>query len=125
MRSIILAVAVGSIAAMGSIDMALPLLAQTESARDPADSHSYGLLEDRCTDFLDEGEPGSRDLAEAFTTRGFGYKQGGQYDRALEDFNRAILLDPTYLPAYYQRALLYRDRGDFDRARRDFDKITD
>ena len=125
MRSIVLAVAVGSIAAMGSIDMALPLLAQTEGPRDTAGPYTHRLLEDDCTDVLDEGEPGSRDLAEAFTSRGFGYKQGGQYDRALEDFNQAIVLDPTYLPAYYQRALLYRQRGDFERAQRDFDKITE
>jgi lipoprotein NlpI len=45
------------------------------------------------------------------------------FDNALSDYNRAIQLDPTYLPAFYQRGTLKGMAGDFDAAVDDFNQV--
>ena len=51
--------------------------------------------------------------------------QKGDFDRAIEDFNKAIDLKPDYAKAYYNRGIAYGDKGDFDRAIEDFNKAID
>ena len=41
---------------------------------------------------------------------------------ALDDFNRAIKLEPSYARAYYLRGIAYERLGDLARAFRDFDR---
>jgi tetratricopeptide (TPR) repeat protein len=42
--------------------------------------------------------------------------QKGAYDRAIEDFDQAIRLDPQSAIAYLGRARAYREKADYDRA---------
>ena len=44
----------------------------------------------------------------AFNNRGTVYAKLLQDDHALDDFNRAINLDPDYAEAYYNRSVIYR-----------------
>jgi tetratricopeptide (TPR) repeat protein len=49
--------------------------------------------------------------------------QIGQADRAMDDFNAAIKLDPTYIDALNNRGLAYLGRGAYDLAIKDFDQV--
>lgn len=75
-----------------------------------------------CTAVIQSGHHSGHDLAVALTNRGLGYRATCRYELALQDFDRAIRLDPDYAPAYYQRANLAWERGDIERARQDFDR---
>ena len=43
-------------------------------------------------------------------------------DEAIEDYTRAINLDPNYVEAYKNRGMAYRNKGDYDLAIEDFGK---
>lgn len=73
-----------------------------------------------CTAAISSGTLGREDLATAFASRGAGFRNLQQDDRAFEDFARAILLDPLCITAYHQRGLLHLDRGETEWARQDF-----
>ena len=47
-----------------------------------------------------------------------------EYDRAIETFSKAILLNPDYTGAYVKRGAAYAQRKDFDRAIEDLVKAT-
>jgi Tfp pilus assembly protein PilF len=46
----------------------------------------------------------------------------GQNDKALEDFNKAIDINPNYQRAYDNRGYLYLDLGEYESAINDFQK---
>ena len=53
------------------------------------------------------------------------YADKGEVDRAIEDYNIAIDLNPKYAAAYYNRGLVYNNKDDFDAAIEDFSKAID
>lgn len=61
-------------------------------------------------------------LAKAYTYRGFSYLKKSRYDRAIEDFNQAIRLDPDNAWAYANRGNAYFNTREFDRALQDYDE---
>src|SRR6516165_9761479 len=69
-----------------------------------------------CSTVIQAGEGSPKQLATAFNNRGVVYKFKGEYDRALEDYNQAILLNPSYANAYNNRGVIYRLKGDYNRA---------
>jgi tetratricopeptide (TPR) repeat protein len=54
-----------------------------------------------------------------YANRGLVYDDRREYDRALQDFNRAIQLYPW---AFTYRGITYRKKGEYDRAIKDFDE---
>jgi tetratricopeptide (TPR) repeat protein len=46
--------------------------------------------------------------AAAFNNRGSAYDGKQDYDRAIADFTAAVMLDPAYAVAFYNRARVYR-----------------
>src|SRR5262249_32224032 len=46
-------------------------------------------------------------------------------DRALQDFDEAIRLDPNYADAYSNRGYAFMRKGDYDRAIADFDRVLE
>ena len=50
------------------------------------------------------------------------YQKKGEYDRAIEDFDAAIKIDPDYANAFANRAETYQKKGDYPRALKDFDE---
>src|SRR6516164_2737253 len=56
------------------------------------------------------------------TARGVAHKFKGDFDRALEDYDQAILLNPSFANAYNNRGVIYRLKGEYDRATRDYDQ---
>jgi tetratricopeptide (TPR) repeat protein len=57
--------------------------------------------------------------ANAFLNRGIIYMAKGDYDRAAQDFDRAVAIAPRAL-AFYNRAENYSRKKDYDRAREDY-----
>ena len=56
---------------------------------------------------------------------GNAYNSKGQYDRAIEDFKKAIALDPNLVLAYNNRGIAYALSGNMGRAISDFQKACD
>jgi len=54
--------------------------------------------------------------AEALTRRGNSRIQSGEYALAIEDFNKALELDPESADAYHGRGLAHSQLGEYDRA---------
>jgi tetratricopeptide (TPR) repeat protein len=50
------------------------------------------------------------------------YRDKGEYDTAIFDFNKAIELGPKLAKAYFNRAYAYNRKGDKAQARADLDK---
>jgi tetratricopeptide (TPR) repeat protein len=51
-----------------------------------------------------------------YCNRGLAHYRKNETDEALDDFSRAIELDPKTALAYNNRAAIYRVRKDYDRA---------
>ncbi len=75
-----------------------------------------------CSAVIQAGQGSPKQLATAFNNRGVVYKFKGEYDRAMEDYNQAILLNPSFANAYSNRGVIYRIRGDYERAIKDYDQ---
>jgi tetratricopeptide (TPR) repeat protein len=90
----------------------------------PADLEPPEILISGCTAVIQSGKGSAHGLAVAFTNRGLGYGRTFQTERAFEDFNQAIRLDPTYAPPYYHRGNMYLERGEIRRAEEDFDQVA-
>jgi len=58
----------------------------------------------------------------AYLQRGRVYNGKGDYDKAIEDFNQFIRLDPNNAGIYSNRGLAYTNKGDYDKAIEDFNK---
>ena len=68
-----------------------------------------------------ESLPTARGRAVAYNNRGDAYRATGRSDLAIADFDQAIILDPNYAHAYYNRGNAYGDdKGDLSRAIADF-----
>lgn len=52
--------------------------------------------------------------AHAYAMRGKAYSGNKQYDKALEDFGKALEIDPKIKDAYVGRAVVYLMKKDFD-----------
>ncbi len=70
---------------------------------------------------LQRGDPArSQDRHAPSTTEAYAYRDKGDNDRAIADYNEAIRLDPKYAIAYNNRGIAYRAKGDNDRAIADY-----
>jgi tetratricopeptide (TPR) repeat protein len=62
------------------------------------------------------------DVGWFYGKRGIEYGKKGEYDRAIQEFDEAIRLDPTVALFLNHRGDTFRDKGDYDRAFRDYDE---
>ena len=88
-----------------------------ESDRKLADAQIEG-----CSALIKDGKEPTLVLAIAHNNRGNAYSVKGDYDRAIQDYDVAIRLDPTYPKPFNNRGLAYQKKGDYDRAIKDFDE---
>jgi tetratricopeptide (TPR) repeat protein len=52
-------------------------------------------------------------LAYAYGNRGYSYHYIGQYQTAINDFDKAIQIDPGFALTYINRATAYRNLGEY------------
>ncbi|MGA2468126.1 MAG: tetratricopeptide repeat protein, partial [Thermodesulfobacteriota bacterium] len=71
-----------------------------------------------------EKQSESRD-AEFYNNRGMAYRDKGQYDQAISDFNKALEINSKYAYAYNNRGMAYRDKGQYDQAISDYNKALE
>ena len=62
-------------------------------------------------------------LAGTYNNRGIAYEDKGEYDRAIQDYNEAIHLNPQFAPAYYNRGNAYLAKDEYDRAIQEYDEV--
>lgn len=75
-----------------------------------------------CSAVIKTGREKGEKLAEAFNTRGIGYRLKGEYDRAIQDYNQAIRINAKFATAYNNRAIAYDTKGDYERAIADYEQ---
>lgn len=75
-----------------------------------------------CTAIIQSGGETGANLAAAFYNRGIAYRHKGQNDRAIQDYDRAIRLNPDDAEAFNNRAVAYFDNFQYDRAIQDYDQ---
>ncbi|MCX8202487.1 MAG: tetratricopeptide repeat protein [Candidatus Micrarchaeota archaeon] len=63
--------------------------------------------------------------AEAYYEKGNYYYEQGDYDRAIENYNMAIILNPKFLECYFNRALCYYNKKNYDKAIDDYTKAIE
>ena len=61
----------------------------------------------------------------AYNNRGLAYYYKGDYDRAIQDYDEAIRLNPNFAPAYYNRGLACRQKSQKKQAIADFRKVLE
>jgi tetratricopeptide (TPR) repeat protein len=77
---------------------------------------------DGCTAVIQSGQEPREKLATAFDNRGVAYRRKGEYERALQDYEQAIRLNPSNATAYNNRGIIYRIKGEYGRAIADYDE---
>jgi tetratricopeptide (TPR) repeat protein len=75
-----------------------------------------------CTAAIQSGKYDGKDLAAFFVRRGAAYSNKGEFDRAIQDYDQAIKLNPNRAAAFYNRGIDYRNKGQTDRAIQDYDQ---
>ena len=73
-----------------------------------------------CTRAIQSGGLSREDLAITYNNRGFAYNNKGQYDRAIQDYDQALSLDPNFALAYRNRGAVYSREGQHGRAIGDY-----
>jgi tetratricopeptide (TPR) repeat protein len=76
---------------------------------------------DACTAIIQAGQLSGTDLAKVYLNHGLGNVRRGHTDLALQDFSRAIALDPNFNPGYVDRGTAYLSQSDYAHAIQDFD----
>lgn len=71
-------------------------------------------------EYSDEGESGSPTDSRTYYHRGNAYYEKGDFDKAIENYNMAIVLNPNFSEAYFNRGLSYYNKKDFDKSIADY-----
>jgi lipoprotein NlpI len=86
------------------------------------DGYSAEITIDACTKAIRSGQVSADDLSVAFNSRGNAYADQGQYEPAIQDYNEAVKLNPSYASAYHNRGIARFALGQFEDAGADFEQ---
>ncbi|RCV64745.1 Tetratricopeptide (TPR) repeat [Methanophagales archaeon] len=67
----------------------------------------------------------SAETAEEWNTKGIGFAMSGEYEKAIECFDKVIELDPNYTYAYSNRGIAYKNLKEYERAIEDYNKAIE
>ena len=73
-----------------------------------------------CSALIEAGQEAKGDLNLIYARRGMAYLGKKDYDRAIDDFDQSIKLDPSFAALFYLRGNTYGLKAQFDRAIPDF-----
>jgi tetratricopeptide (TPR) repeat protein len=73
-----------------------------------------------CTAVIESSRQTPQGLVAAFNSRGNVHLSNRNYDRAIDDYNEAIRLDPKFAIGFNNRGLAYQRKGQIDRAIEEF-----
>jgi tetratricopeptide (TPR) repeat protein len=110
-----------------SIALLLALFAPSQTARAATDADicyegkSRDAIIAACTRVIASRRYEGRDLAWAYLNRGMAYRQSGDPDRAILDYDLSVRLDPSNVKPFIARANAWDDKGNYDRAIADYD----
>src|SRR5260221_354658 len=112
--------------AVGAIAAVLLTGAALAQGRDENEARCKGvdpnLIIGGCTALIQSNREATENLAVVFTNRGGAYVLKGQYDRAIQDYDQAIKLNPKFAKAFANRGGAYFSKGQYDRAIQDYDQ---
>jgi len=75
-----------------------------------------------CSELIKAAASGNiKVLATAYNNRGNAYSSRGQYDLAMDDYNKSINLDPNYARPLNNRGVAHKRKGELDLAMKDFE----
>ena len=76
---------------------------------------------------VDEEDNSKQEVLDAnsYYEKGNFYYEQGDYDRAIENYNMAIILNPKFLECYFNRALCYYNKKNYDKAIEDYTKAIE
>ena len=83
-------------------------------------SGAYQAAIEACTQLIMSGKAGGDELLGAYVWRGSHFSFLGVHDKAIDDFDRALKLDPKLALAYRGRGASYEVKGDLERALADY-----
>ena len=75
-----------------------------------------------CNAAIESGQLSTVNLAVTFVNRGGVYFRKGNNDRAIQDYDQAIRLNPSDGNAFNNRGSAYAAKGDYDRAIQDYNQ---
>ncbi|MCX6778017.1 MAG: tetratricopeptide repeat protein [Candidatus Micrarchaeota archaeon] len=94
-----------------------------------ADNEKAGETADSADseDYDDSGgeEESSPTDSRTYYHRGNDYYEKNDFDKAIENYNMAIVLNPNFAEAYFNRGLCYYNKKNYDRAIKDYDKSAE
>jgi lipoprotein NlpI len=85
-------------------------------------STNPGIAITYCTRAIESGQLSGKGLAFAFYRRGNAYNEQGDYDRAIDDYNEALQLNPKHANALSNRGVAYGHKGEYDLAIQSYDE---
>ena len=97
-----------SLMSSGDVEPIVSISPSTIEMNEPVDSNSESFTE-----------------AISYNNRGEVYRQQGESENAIADFNKAIELDPTDAIAYSDRGVVYFAQDEFEKAITDFTKAIE
>ena len=92
----------------------------TDEAQKCAETPDPNLAFELCTRAIQSGALSGAGLAVTFNNRGNAYQSKGEYQRAIQDYDEALRIDPDSALAFNNRASAFQHMGNYDRAIQDY-----
>ena len=112
-------------AALTGSALPLPALAQTSPTQwdcTGTPDIAWEIQIGGCTAAIVSGRYAGKNLSWTYNNRGNAYSSKGQHERAIEDYNEAIKLDPGNANAFTGRGIAHKNKGELDRAMEDYNQ---
>ena len=109
---------------MLSASIVVPALGEDLGPYNKGCYENYGSYEtiQACSAVIAGSLVNKEDLATAFRNRANAYEGEGQFDRAIDDYDHAIAINPADADSYNDRGTTYREKGQYDLAIKDYDQ---
>ena len=85
-------------------------------------SISLDLQISGCTALIESGALMPQGLVVAHNIRGNAYLKKNEYDRAIQDYDESVRINPNYAKAFNNRGVAHQRKGEYERAIENFDE---